>query len=397
MKKILILGGSENQLPLIKSAKELGYQVILCDYSDNAIGKKYADIFYCVSTLDKEAVLKVAEKEKIDGITTNSEPAMPVVAYVGNELGLPSNPYESIITLSRKDLFRNFLRDNGFNCPQVYTTDNIRDALDNIYRFKFPLIVKPIDSSGSRGVKRINSVNEFKNGFETAKSFSKSNQVIIEEFIERSHDYMIGGDIFVLNGKVIFWGLMNSMRDITVNEFVPVGTSFPTFVNYEQLKTIKNAINKIIELLKIEFGPFNLELMFNKDNQLYIIEMNPRNGGNKIPEILKIATGVDLMRLTVEASLGIKDIKLTNYFEEKYVSTYVLHTDKDGILKNIYYSDEIRNNIIDIKMNKKIGDNVEKFDNADKLIGIVFMQFNSLVEMNYKLNNINKLIKIEVG
>lgn len=396
MKKILILGGSENQLPLIKSAKELGYQVILCDYSDNAIGKKYADIFYCVSTLDKEAVLKVAEKEKIDGITTNSEPAMPVVAYVGNELGLPSNPYESIITLSRKDLFRNFLRDNGFNCPQVYTTDNIRDALDNIYRFKFPLIVKPIDSSGSRGVKRINSVNEFKNGFETAKSFSKSNQVIIEEFIERSHDYMIGGDIFVLNGKVIFWGLMNSMRDITVNEFVPVGTSFPTFVNYEQLKTIKNAINKIIELLKIEFGPFNLELMFNKDNQLYIIEMNPRNGGNKIPEILKIATGVDLMRLTVEASLGIKDIKLTNYFEEKYVSTYVLHTDKDGILKNIYYSDEIRNNIIDIKMNKKIGDNVEKFDNADKLIGIVFMQFNSLVEMNYKLNNINKLIKIEV-
>lgn len=396
MKKILILGGSENQLPLIKSAKELGYQVILCDYSDNAIGKKYADIFYCVSTLDKEAVLKVAEKEKIDGITTNSEPAMPVVAYVGNELDLPSNPYESIITLSRKDLFRNFLRDNGFNCPQVYTTDNIRDALDNIYRFKFPLIVKPIDSSGSRGVKRINSVNEFKNGFETAKSFSKSNQVIIEEFIERSHDYMIGGDIFVLNGKVIFWGLMNSMRDITVNEFVPVGTSFPTFVNYEQLKTIKNAINKIIELLKIEFGPFNLELMFNKDNQLYIIEMNPRNGGNKIPEILKIATGVDLMRLTVEASLGIKDIKLTNYFEEKYVSTYVLHTDKDGILKNIYYSDEIRNNIIDIKMNKKIGDNVEKFDNADKLIGIVFMQFNSLVEMNYKLNNINKLIKIEV-
>ncbi len=396
MKKILILGGSENQLPLIKSAKELGYQVILCDYSDNAIGKKYADIFYCVSTLDKEAVLKVAEKEKIDGITTNSEPAMPVVAYVGNELGLPSNPYESIITLSRKDLFRNFLRDNGFNCPQVYTTDNIRDALDNIYRFKFPLIVKPIDSSGSRGVKRINSVNEFKNGFETAKSFSKSNQVIIEEFIERSHDYMIGGDIFVLNGKVIFWGLMNSMRDITVNEFVPVGTSFPTFVNYEQLKTIKNAINKIIELLKIEFGPFNLELMFNKDNQLYVIEMNPRNGGNKIPEILKIATGVDLMRLTVEASLGIKDIKLTNYFEEKYVSTYVLHTYKDGILKNIYYSDEIRNNIIDIKMNKKIGDNVEKFDNADKLIGIVFMQFNSLVEMNYKLNNINKLIKIEV-
>lgn len=134
-------------------------------------------------------------------------------------------------------------------------------------------------------------------------------------------------------------------------------TCWDKFSNFCKLRAIendKNAINKIIELLKIEFGPFNLELMFNKDNQLYVIEMNPRNGGNKIPEILKIATGVDLMRLTVEASLGIKDIKLTNYFEEKYVSTYVLHTYKDGILKNIYYSDEIRNNIIDIKMNKKL-------------------------------------------
>ena len=396
MKKLMILGGSENQLPLIKSAKELGYKIVLCDYSEDNTGKEYADIFYRVSTLDKEAVFKVAKKEKIDGIITNSEPAMPIATQVGNELGLPSNPYKSIVTLSRKDLFRDFLRKNGFNCPQSYSTDNYKDALNNLSGFKFPLMVKPIDSSGSRGVNRINSINELKDAFDIAMSYSKSNHIIIEEFIERTHDYMIGGDIFVLNGEVIFWGLMNSMRDNAVSEFVPVGTSFPTLVNDEQLKTIKTTINKILELLKVEFGPFNLELMFNKDDQLYAIEINPRSGGNRIPEIIKDATEVDLIMLTIQASLGVKDFKLPENFKEKYVSTYVLHASKDGVLKNISYSDSIKNNILETTMNKNIGDIVEKFTNADKLIGIIFLQFQSLDEMRYKLDHINELIKIEI-
>ena len=115
MKKLMILGGSTNQMPLIKCARQRGYCIVLCDYSEVNVGKKYADVFYCVSTLDKESVLDAARKENIDGIVTNSEPAMPTAAYVGNKLGLLSNPYESIVTLCRKDLFRNFLRNNGYS------------------------------------------------------------------------------------------------------------------------------------------------------------------------------------------------------------------------------------------------------------------------------------------
>ena len=396
MKKLMILGASENQLPLIKSAKKLGCRVILCDYSNDNVGIKYSDSFYCVSTLDKEAVLDVAKKEGIDGIITNSEPAMPIASYVGNKLELPSNPYKSIITLSRKDLFREFLRRNGFNCPQSYDTDNYKKALNNIQGFKMPLMIKPIDSSGSRGVSRINSIDELKDAFDIAMNFSKSKHIIIEEFIERTHDYMIGGDIFVLNGEVVFWGLMNSMRDNEVSEFVPVGTSFPTFVSDEQLKTIKATISRILKLLNIEFGPFNLELMFDKNNQMYAIEINPRNGGNRIPEILKDATGVDLIKYNIKAALGDNTLKISNKYSEKYMSTYVLHAHKNGVLKNINYDNRIKDNILETKMNIKIGNTVEKFNSADKLIGIIFLEFQSIDEMRYKLDNINELIEIEI-
>jgi biotin carboxylase len=396
MKKLMILGGSENQLSLIKCAKEQSYTVVLCDYAEDNIGKNYADIFYCVSTLDKQAILEVAKIEEIDGIITNSEPAVPVASYVGNELGLPSNPYESVVILSRKDLFRKFLRNNGFNCPQSYDTDDYNYAIEKISSFQFPLMVKPIDSSGSRGVSRINSVDELKAAFNIAMRFSKMKRVLVEEYIERTHDYMIGGDIFVLDGKVEFWGLMNCLRDDSINVFVPVGKSFPVFINNDQFAVIKNTINSILKLLNIRFGAFNVELMFGENNRLFLIEMNPRNGGNRIPEILEIITGVDLIRSTIEASLGLDNLPLSHDVKEKFVSTYILHSEYDGVLKDINFSENIKGNVFKISLNEQIGDRVEKFINADKLIGIVFLQFDSLEEMKYKLEHIKELIKVKV-
>ncbi len=392
----MILGGSENQLPLIKCAEKQGYKIVLCDYSEDNVGKEYADIFHRVSTLDKEALLSVAARENIDGIVSNSEPAMPTVSYVGNKMGLPSNPYESIVTLSRKNLFRNFLKNNGFNCPQSYTANDYETAKSKVEGLNFPLMVKPVDSSGSRGVNRIESVVELKHAFATAISFSKEKRVIVEEYIERTHDYMIGGDIFVADGKVVFWGLMNCLRDDLVNVFVPVGKSFPVFISNDQFNAIKIIINLILKKLNIRFGPFNVELMFSKKDRLFVIEMNPRNGGNKIPEILKIITGVDLVKATIEAALGIKNLNLSCEGKGKFISTYIIHSAFNGVLKEISYNEIIRENIIDKTMYKQKGDRVERFNSADKLIGIIFLKFNSLDEMKYKLEHIGELIRIEI-
>lgn len=397
MKKLMILGGSENQLPLILTAKNLGLYVVLCDYSEENVGREHCDAFYCVSTLDRNAVLEVAKKEAIDGVVTNSEPAMPISAYVGNTLGLPSNPYESILTLSRKDLFRKFLRSNGFACPQSVDVGSYDEAINSISGLRFPLMVKPVDSSGSRGVSRIKSISELRSAFDEAMGFSKMKRVMVEEYIKRTHDYMIGGDIFVLNGKVAFWGLMNSFRNRKISEFIPVGTSFPTLITPEQFGRVSDLVHEVIGVLNIQSGPFNLEMMFGEDGNLYMIEMNPRSGGNQIPEILKVATGVNLVEATVRAALGEGDIRFDSNKEQKFMSTYVLHSSQSGVLEGVNIHEAINKYVINVAMHKQLGDTVNKFENAGELVGVVLMEFPSLEKMLMSLGHIDEFINVSLN
>ncbi|MFF2755777.1 acetyl-CoA carboxylase biotin carboxylase subunit family protein [Psychrobacillus sp. NPDC058041] len=399
MKKIMFLGGSNQQIVAIKFAKEQGYYTILCDYLDDNPGQYYADEFYCVSTTDKDSILEIAINKKIDGIVAYAtDPAAPTAAFVGNKLNLPSNSYESVLVLTKKDLFRNFLVNNGFNCPRAKSFKNIEDARININKFRFPLMVKPTDSSGSKGVSRINKEEELNTAFNIAISNSIDKTVIIEEFIEMAHEYMIGGDIFVINGKIEFFGLLNCHRDLEFNRFIPIGKSFPLMMEDEKINLVREELQKIINLLQIEFGALNIEVMFSKDGDLYIIEMGPRNGGNLIPQLLETITGVNLVKATVEAALGNKEnINIVySYPQNSFFSTYILHSSKKGRLKNIILEEEIQKCISNKIIFKKTNDEIDIFDNANKAIGIIFLQFSSLEELNFKMKNMNQYIKIQV-
>ncbi|MDM0763061.1 ATP-grasp domain-containing protein [Clostridium perfringens] len=397
MKKILFLGGSKQQIPAIDYAKKNGYLTILCDYLIDNPGQYLADKFYCISTTDKEAVLKVARENRVDGVVAYaSDPAALTAAYVGNIMGLPSNPFNSVEILSKKNLFRKFLEDNGFNCPMASSFNNYEIALKNLKKFKFPIMIKPIDSSGSKGVNRIESIDNFQEAFNKAMNNSREKIVIVEEFIERSHKEMIGGDAFVINGKVEYFGLLNSHRDFKVSEFVPVGTSFPSFLDKDKIERVKLEVQKVVDILNIKMGALNLELMFDNNDNLYIIEIGPRNGGNMIPDLLYLSTGVDLIGATVEASLGNFQFDLSINKDNEYYSTYVIHTAKSGILRNITFNKEIEGNIINKIMYKNNLDKIEKFDGANKALGIIFLKYNSLEEEKYKMDNMNKFIQIEV-
>ena len=158
MKKVLMLGGAPAQIPAIKKAKEMGLYVITCDYLPNNPGHAYADEYYNVSTTDKEEVLKLAQKLKIDGIVCYaSDPSALTAAYVAENMGLPTSPYESVKTLSNKDLFRDFLSKNGFNTPKANGYSSVEEAIQELNEYKFPVIIKPVDSSGSKGVTKISN------------------------------------------------------------------------------------------------------------------------------------------------------------------------------------------------------------------------------------------------
>ncbi|MEQ8155834.1 MAG: ATP-grasp domain-containing protein [Clostridiaceae bacterium] len=397
MKKILLLGGSSQQIPAIEYAKKKGYYTVLCDYLPDNPGQYFADKFYCVSTTDSKAVLEVAQKENVDGVAAYaSDPAAPTAAFVAERVGLPTNSYKSVEILAFKDKFRKFLKENNFNCPKSDNFYDLKKAKGALKKFTFPVMVKPVDSSGSKGVKKIYSTTELEEAFNTAMSLSRSKNVIIEEFIEKGHKYMIGGDCFIINGKVEFWGLLNCHRDDQVNELVPVGKSYPLMISNEKTEEIHQTVQRVVDLLDIKFGGFNLELMFDNTDKLYLIEMGPRNGGNMIPDLLNMITGVDLVAATVEAALGNNNIQLGHGHQQVCYATHNMHARRNGIFKGIEFGSKLQKCITKKITYKKPGDTVEFFDGANKAIGIVFMKFSSVGEMLDVIDNINKLIDVIV-
>lgn len=396
-KKLMVLGGARKSVPLIEYAVKKGYRTILCDYLPDNPGRLVADEYHCISAADMEAVLELARAENIGGIVSYSSDILAkTAAYVGNRLGLPSNPYASVLTLIRKDLFRNFLQTNGFNCPRSYAFGSFAEARSVIGEDMLPFMVKPVDSAGSAGVTKVESLSLFGEAFEKALAISGEKKVIVEEYIQMDHECMIGGDIFVLNGKIAFYGLLNSHRGAECSPFVPTGTSYPLFLCRERTEEVHRTLQRVVDLLGMRLGGFNVELMYDSGGKLYIVEIAPRNGGNLIPELLRTATGADLTAALADASMGAEDISFGYARPCRYYSNYVIHSETDGILRQIRYKGDIRDNIIREEMYVRHGERVFRFDSAKKALGIIFLRFSDQEEEMYKMKNMKKFIETEL-
>ncbi|MFK2823438.1 acetyl-CoA carboxylase biotin carboxylase subunit family protein [Arcobacter sp. YIC-80] len=395
-KRILFLGGSKFQIPPIKYAKEQGHYVITCDYLPENPGHKFANEYHNVSTTDKEAVLELAKKLNIDGIVAYaSDPAAPTQAYVGNKLGLPSNPYESVEILARKDLFRNFLEEHNFLVPKSRSFYNLEDAKDWLDELTFPIIVKPVDSSGSKGVTKVEKKEDVNNAFEYALSFSREKKIVLEEFFVRD-GYQVAGDGFVVDGILVFRCWANEHFDKLCNPLVPIGESFPSIMNDYTLEQCHSETQRLLDLLNLKMGALNFDFHYNKNGDFSFLELGPRNGGNLIPEVIKYSTGIDLVKYTVDSALGLDCSDLIMRDTKGFYSSYMLHSITDGIVKDIWYSDEIKKNIIEEVIDVKVGDNVYKFDGSNHTLGTMIMKFETKEEMLEKMDNMEKYLKVIV-
>lgn len=398
-KKILLLGGSESKSIAINKAKELGYYTILCDYLPDNYGRKIADKFYQESTTDKEAILRVAKTENVDGILSYaSDYGAPSAAYAAEKLGLATNPYDSVMILRDKRRFRKFLSENNFPCPAAVSFFNqnfdskIKKAVCN---FNFPLIVKPTDSCGSNGVSKIHSESELESAYNHAKSKSLSHSVIIEEFIENDYEYLIGGDVFVQNGNVVCWGLLNCHRDKNVNPLVPTGKSYPVKISNRDSEKLKDELQRLLKLLKIDSGAFNVEVIISKSKP-YFIELGPRNGGNQIPDFLSILTGSDIIAATIETAMGNTSYPVSQPPKNKHMSTYNIHSSTNGVYIRTDINEKYKDRIIQINYFVKKGTPVKKFDSAGELIGIAFLNHSNEEEMHDMMNNPEKWLSVIV-
>lgn len=398
-KKILMLGGSSQQVPAIEAAREMGYYTVLIDYLPDNPGQFVADKWYQESTTDVEAVYQIAKQEGVAGILPYaSDPAALPAAIVAERLGLPTNPAKSVEILGVKHRFREFLQENGFPCPRTFTfspdasSDEVKDGVSTL---RFPIVIKPTDSSGSKGVTFLSCPDGIESAIAHADEYSRNKILIAEEFIERGFPDVIGGDIFVEDGIIILYGDMAALRKEENKGLIPVGEKLPNGLNKAQIMALHAELQRIITKLGIKSGELNIELLIDKNNVPHFLELGPRAGGNMIPIQLSDAFGIDLIKANIAAAMG-RPANLNPAEPTVCYMTYVLHSPKDGIYEGVEYSEKLEPYIYRKVHYKKPGDEVEAFDGAGKALGIVFMRFPEDDTMNYFQNRLEKLIHINL-
>lgn len=398
-KSILMLGGSRQQVVAIEKAKDLGFRTVLCDYLPDNPGQRSADVFYQESTTDRELMLEIARRENVSGVLAySSDPASPTAGYVAEAMGLPTNPLAAIETMSEKHLFRAFLKEAGLPCPQAapFPEDApVEEITDLVKGFRFPVVVKPTDSSGSKGVSVLDDLTVLDAAIAHAREFSRNGILICEEYIRKTFPYVIGGDIFVVDGEVRFWGLMSCLRDDALGGLVPVGKKTPSGLSPEENDAVKDVLQRLVTALGVRFGELNVEVILGEGGMPYVLELGSRAGGNMIPVQLADASGVDLVAANVLCAMGEDpgDISWDSAECEGAYATYVLHSGTEGIFQGIERSDAIEPHVYREIVYREPGDPVEAFDGANKALGIEFLRFSGEAEMNEILRGISREIK----
>ena len=393
----MLLGGIHYLLPVIKAAHEQGYFVITADYLPDNIAHKYSDEYVNVSITDKEAVLKAARERQIDGIISfGVDPGVVAAAYVQEKMELPSmGPYESVVILQNKDLFRAFLQEHGFNCPKSKGYSSVKEALSDTEWLTWPMIVKPTDSAGSKGVTCVDSIGEYEAAIKYAFEKSIKGHIIVEQYLDKvgcSSDT----DSFLSDGKFRFMSF-NAQRFDTdaANPYAPSAYTWPsTFPEHEAYLT--SELQRLMDLLHMQTSVFNIETRIASDGKPYIMECTPRGGGNRLCEMLRYATGVDMINAQVRAAVGdpVGDIEQKPY--NGHWAEIILHAPKAGRFGGLAINPTQKADIEEIDLWVREGNHVAAFHGANDAIGTLVLHFDNKEDMEYAITHQREWLKVIV-
>ena len=393
----MLLGGIRYLLPVIKTAHEQGYYVITADYLPDNIAHNYSDEYANVNIIDKEAVLKVAQDKQIDGIMSfGVDPGVVSASYVQNKMGLPSfGPFESVDILQNKDKFRAFLAKNGFNVPQAKGFDSVEAALAENYWYPWPVIVKPTDAAGSKGVSKVDKLENLKPALEYAMKHSISGHIIVEEFIDKQ-GCSSDTDSMSIDGKLKFVSFCAQRFDVdAANPYTPAAYSWPSTFTREQEEYLTSEIQRLITLLGLKTVVYNIETRIGTNGKPYIMELTPRGGGNRLCEMLRYATGVDMITAITRAMVGdpiLEPIEQKPY--NGHWAEIILHADKDGLFDHLEIDKNLPAVVIEEDLWVKQGDHVEPFEGANNAIGTLVLRFQTAEELEKAIIKQKEWLKV---
>ena len=391
MKKILILGAGVYQVPLITTAKRLGIQTIVASIPGNYPGFEHADKIYYENTTDYEKILEIAREEKVDGIVTaGTDVAVITIGKVCDELGLTGLSFEAAQIASNKSLMKTKYEEYGVRTARFrkipFTETNLVEAVSAL---EFPLIFKSVDSSGSRGIIRVDSVDEFESARAYVKDNTRSDHFIIEEFIEGEE---FGAQAFVYNGNVEFI-LPHGDYVFQGDTGVPIGHYAPYELDNSVIEDAKVQLTKAIQAMGLNNCAINADFIL-RDNKTYVLELGGRSGATCLAELVSIYYGYDYYEKIIQTALG-ENVSFESNLSVPNASM-LLSSDKDGVIISQENHNPEDDRLFEVQFDYKPGDKVSKFRVGPHRIGHVITKGETLDEAVEVLNKALENIKIIV-
>ena len=391
MKKALVLGGSVAQAALIKELKNRGYKTLLIDGSPNAVARPYADIFYNIDIFDIALIKEIALKEKVDFIiTVCADQVLLVVAELSEMLGLPCYiDFETAKNVSDKIRMKKIFKKIGIPTTNYVEINNFN--LDKIASLNYPLIVKPVDAYSSKGVRKAKNFHELKQYYEEAKNISRSGGVIIEEFFNGDE---ISVDGFVVNGKAKILTITNSEKVKDDDRFVIFRGKYPAEISNIVLKKIEDIAQKIAEGFGLVNSPLLIQLLHNGDD-VSVLEFCARTGGNMKWLLIKYSCGVDVIKATVDITLGLKpDLEIKDTGNKIVVNDFMYCY--PGILDHFEGFEEMLNQglINEFHPTRIKGTEIHGVNSSSDRIAGMNIVANSIEDFNTKEKKILEFVKI---
>lgn len=388
-KKLLIAGGGYADIPLILSAKNLDYYVITSGNRSDELGHKYSDEYQAADFSDTEAILHLAKRLKVSAICSccNDFSALSA-AYAAERLGLPGHdPFKTAQIIHHKDLYRQFALANRIATPRALGFTNKKDMLSRIASLSFPVIVKPVDLTGGKGMSTIRHIGEAEKAFEKAFAVSRTKRIVAEEFIEGTRH---GFSAFLVGGRVVFF--FSDNEHYYLNPYLVSAASVPSIASPAVEQKLCTQSERIASLLSLKTGIFHIQYILKGEDPI-IIEICRRAPGDLYIKLVQHATGVDYPTWIVRSSAGLDCSGLTHVKPRGCFTRHCIMSSTTGKVKDIVFDTEIKNNIIDQFMWWRKGDVISDVMTAK--FGIVFLQFRSQDEMLEKTERMQELIKVE--
>ena len=389
--KVLVLAGGFPQIKLIEELKKRGYFVILADFNEEPVAKKYCDKYYRESTLDVAAIKKIAQDENVDFlITACTDQALLTVAKVSEELNLPCYiDYKTALNVTNKQYMKDVFVKNNISTAKHIIMEKFDET--KIKDFSYPMIVKPVDCNSSKGVIKVFNIEEMKSAFEMDIKLSRTKTAIIEEFIDGPE---LTVDVYVENGiaNVLSVSISDKIND--ADKFVIYRTRWPALITDELLEKIRFTAQQIADSFNLKNSPMLIQ-MITDTKKVFVLEFSARTGGGVKYSLIQKASGFDVINAVIDLTIGNNVHYEKSAPESKFLSNVFVYC-KPGIFNRLEGFDELKqkNIISDYYLFKWKGAEFDSVSNSgDRVVGFT-VQADTVEDIKEKYDYTLRKIKV---